>query len=860
MNNRRFFVGVFVLAAAFGAAMGGEAAKSPCPITPVPKVYRDLGRTWPLTAGEQGAIVLGRQASDPERYAAERFQGLLQRRWHRSIPIVGEDKVPATASQIVLLGQRTTCTLLDRLCRERGLDLSETSPGPDGFVIECVEDRGRQAVIVGGGNARGVIYGQDALFDLMRLEGERLVIPQVSVRDWPGIAWRGRPHSVLHHHLVPGAMDAYARSRINFTDVRDDPRVKPTLFMPPRKASMGFPPGVPIDKPAVKRVIDEAHRRGMFVYGTVSCAVEVARFPDVLRTYQELLALGVDGLWLSFDDTGAGGDAPEIIRRVLELGGRHGMSGRKIAITPPSGDYQEIDRPFNRTCARVPGMEQAQWFFTRVPCRADAALTRQLGIQRLPGWWHNLVEIDGGFLHNGDILCTLRADLKPAYVNLQPLTSGWHKPSYEQLRDAPKHTDTVLLWGVVNGWPEEYEVGAMGLWAWDPTGHDWAALRGSIYRYVFGPGQVEAVGEFDAKLTALKSLFHLPVWHFQPNKGWPCRLKRPADRAAALALIDELGSLARRIRSGAPAETAIDPARLETIYLEPMDATLVYARKMAMLDTPEQWLGSFEDEMHERIDAADWPGAEKRLAEVRGKVAGQLERIRADLQGLKGIDLYVDHWRARTGSLDAWKNLGIQRRAVMNARLAKILKGDPAQWFPYKKEATAADVAALFATLDRPPAGKPLLELRAADWLARPVRFRGMYAVGAVTRDSRELVAVAYPANVASQPGEFGEVAAEVRVPSFHGRLLLEAFVNDTRLDNQWRNYRFMQLWAGDQLLWEEDVAPDRSGREWVAVDLSPWAKPGEKLLLRFRVAEKKPVGNHASITFLGPVRLRAGE
>jgi len=291
-----------------------------------------------------------------------------------------------------------------------------------------------------------------------------------------------------------------------------------------------------------------------------------------------------------------------------------------------------------------------------------------------------------------------------------------------------------------------------------------------------------------------------------------------------------------------------------------MDATLVYARRMAMLDTPEQWLGSFDDEMYERVDAADWPGAEKRLAEVRVKVASQLERIQAELQGLKGIDLYADYWRARTGNLDAWKKLGVQRRAAMGARLAKILKGEPAQWFPYKKEATAADTAALFTAIDKPPAGKPLVELRAADWLARPARFRGMYAVGPYARDSRELVAVAYPANVPSQPGEFGEVAAEVRVPSFRGRLLLEAFVNDTRLDNQWRHYRFMQLWAGDRLLWEEDVAPSRSGREWIGLDVSPLAKPGEKLLLRFRVVEKKPVGNHASITFLGPARLRAVE
>ena len=59
-------------------------------------------------------------------------------------------------------------------------------------------------VIVGGSNDRGVIYGQDALFDLLHREGGGIVIPPVSVRDRRA-AWRGRPHLVLRQHLVPGA-------------------------------------------------------------------------------------------------------------------------------------------------------------------------------------------------------------------------------------------------------------------------------------------------------------------------------------------------------------------------------------------------------------------------------------------------------------------------------------------------------------------------------------------------------------------------------------------------------------------------------------------------------------------------------
>lgn len=649
---------LLAIAMAWAALLPSALAEVPCPLVPVPKSYRDHGRTWPLVKADASAIVVGRQATQPERYAAEQLQSHIERRFGRRIPILEETAVPGTAAQVFLLGQRSTNQWVDRLCLANKIELGPQIPGEDGFVIEMLQDGPRQVVLAGGSNPRGVVYGQDALFDLLRPAGDGVHVPLVSVRDWPSIAWRGRPHSVLQHHLVPGAMDAYARSRINFIDVRDDPHVKATLYLPPRKASMGFPAGEPIDKEPVKRVIDEAHRRGMFVYGTVSCAVAAARFPAVIRTFEELLALGVDGLWISFDDTGAGGDAPDVIRRVLELGQRHGISGRKIAITPPAGDYEVIDRKFNRTCAAVPGMEQAQWLFTRVPCQADAAMARQIGLKRLPGWWHNLVEIDGGFLHNGDILCSLRADRKPAYVNLQPLTNGWHKPKYPQIRDAANYTDTALLWGVVNGWPEEYEVGALGLWAWNPQGHDWAALRTSIYRYVFGPGEAKDVCQFDDQLALLKRLFHLPLWRFEPNKGWPCRLKRPDDRPAALALIDGLEQLARRIRQKAPSETCIDPARLETVYLEPMDTTLVYARKMAMLDYPEQWLGDFEKRMQQRIDAGDTAGAEQLLAGVRDKVRGQLDRIRTELQGLRGVNEYAAYWQHRMVGVDAWRRPG----------------------------------------------------------------------------------------------------------------------------------------------------------------------------------------------------------
>ena len=650
---------VCVLALAFLCA-GSAGAEPGCPIVPRPKEYRDLGRILTLETSGAAAIVVGAKASDPERYAAEYLQTQIRRRFRRELVIHDENDVPAEAGQVLLLGQVDSNAWLGRLCGDHGIELSGDSPGHDGYVVGCLEDGQRQVVLVGGSNPRGVVYGQSAFFDLLRWEGENVVFAAVSVRDWPSIAWRGRPHSVLKQHLVPGALDAYLRARLNFTDVRDDPDVEPTVIFPARKASMGFPAGKPIDGPLVERMIRESQRRGLFVYGTVSCGVPAEKTDDVIETFEALIAQGVNGLWISFDDVGEGENAPNVIRRVLELGARHGMTGRKIAITPPDDEYKFIDKEFNHLAATQWGLADAQWFFTRVPCADDLRTARRIGILGLPGWWHNLVNMRGGFLHNGDVLCPLRKDWGPAYVNPQPLGNGWHRPSYEQLRDAERNTDCVMVWGVIGGWPQEYQLADLGLWAWDPAAYDWDRTCDAAYRLLYGPSQVETARAFDKKLSALKDLFHLPPWRFWPSagrsfQGWPCRLKRVEDRAKALALLGELDALLAVLDSRAGSETAIDPTRLESVYLAAIRDTLDYARRMTLLDYPEYTASDIERRMVSLLDDGKEQEAGQYLAEVRGRLTPELARIEEELAELKLVDEYVAEWRERISGVEYWR-------------------------------------------------------------------------------------------------------------------------------------------------------------------------------------------------------------
>ncbi len=842
---------------------GRVRAESTCPIIPMPKEYRVLGQTLTLETSGAAAIVIGAKATEPELYAAEYLQTQIQRRFKHKLAIHNEGDVQAPVRQVLLLGQVDTNAWLKRLCNHHEIDLSRDSPGHDGFVIRCLGDGARQIVLIGGSNSRGVIYGQHALFDLLRSEGESVVFPAVSVRDWPSIPWRGRPHSVLKQHLVPGALDAYLRARLNFTDVRDDLDVEATVIFPARKASMGFPAGKPIDRPLVEQMIRESHRRGLFVYGTVSCGVPVDKTGDVIKTFEELISLGVDGLWISFDDVGAGENAANVVKQVLELGAQHDMTGRKIAITPPLEEYQHIDKEFNHKAATEWGLADAQWMFTRVPCADDRETARRIGISGLPGWWHNLVRTRGGFLHNGDVLCPLRKDWGPAYVNPQPLANGWHHPTYEQLRDAEKNTSCVLLWGVIGGWPEEYQLGDLGCWSWDPAGYDWQRTCDAAYRLLYGPSLVETARTFDTKLSALKDLFHLPPWRFWPEGdrsfvGWPCRLKQVEDRAKALALLDELDALSTKLSREAAEETAIDPERLETIYLAAIRDTLDYARRMTLLEYPEYAAGDLEQTMVSLLEAGELPAAERHLSETHDRLAPQLERIEVELGDLKQVDEYVGMWRRRISGMEHWKELVKRRRAKMTERFQKLIDGDVASLFPYMEQVEEEQLESLFARLPDLPTGKALAELTAADWLQTRPQFQGAFCAGEFESKARKLVAIAYPRRIPSKPGEGGEVCAAIAVPDYTGHLLLDAFVNDTRLENRYPGHRFMQLWANDRLIWEEDIAASRAGKEWISLNVTELAAAGSRLKLRFRVVDKRGVGDHLSVAFLGPVRLRA--
>lgn len=670
------------------------AEPSDCPLFPVPKQWTDRNTTWTIVPA-QTVIAISKSATEQQKYAAERLQTHIKNRFKVNVSVVTAGLVADSVKTILQL---------------------ETTPAKDGkfngFTIQFkTSQNGQQVAGVCGNDDNGTIYGGDVLFDMMlRGTDGSIQIRNIDVCDWPSISWRGRPHFILMQNLVPGVLDAYVRARMNYTDVRDNPLYKVNIYYPDRAAPMGLPPGIPLDRDNIGKMIKASQRRGLFVYGCVAAATtkhaggiiegfdklnENSFYDNVNKTFEELIELGCNGLWLSFDDIGKGVNSAAAIDNFLKLGKKHNLSGRQLGYTPPAGDYNVIDTPFNHEAAKIPGFNEIQWFFTRVPCKKDADMCKQLGLRLGPAWWHNLILLRGGFLNNANIAVTLRdghvklpkTDVNqnspynwsdypcevplPAYIELQPLSAGWGAPKYDNIRDAAQFTDNVMLWCVGGGWPEEYLVTMIGNWSWAPETHDWERMRTAIYSYVYGPGQAETARRFDDTIVKLKSMFELPIRKFGPNKGWPCRLKKMDDRQSALTLIDELQSLSQTLSARAPSETGIDPVRLENIYLEPMRATLVYARKMALLDYPENSLAGFDNRMFKLIGDGNLQAVQQAMDEARPKVEQQLARISTELQGLKGIKEYVSFWKERVSDLEYWKKQELQQRKKTESKKKK---------------------------------------------------------------------------------------------------------------------------------------------------------------------------------------------
>jgi hypothetical protein len=133
---------------------------------------------------------------------------------------------------------------------------------------------------------------------------------------------------------------------------------------------------------------------------------------------------------------------------------------------------------------------------------------------------------------------------------------------------------------------------------------------------------------------------------------------------------------------------------------------------------------------------------------------------------------------------------------------------------------------------------------RAADWTpATTGAFRASRDCallpdrGLVTRS----LAISYPSETTSQPGQYGEWATTVRLPA--GRCLL-AFYQGDDFTGPTAGYHFLQVLLDGQVIWERDVAGGALGLERAQVAL-PEVADGQPHRLAVRLQNKRLVTNY---------------
>lgn len=802
------------------------AAQTPT-LVPTPREVKWAAEAPVSIVSDSVAIVLGKQASEPEQHAAVLLTEFVHKRFGQKWPTIREGEEQATHKTLVILGQRSTCQKLDELCRKAGVELSASSPGHDGYVIASANDGGKFCVLVGGCNARAVQYGQDTFAQMLRANGKNLEWVRGAIRDWPVIPWRGRPQTAVPHYLRPGELDLYVLSRVNFLDLRS--------------GIYAYEPGEKLNKEEISEAIKQAHKRGIIVYGAVNTGIPAADYPKAMQTYREMLELGADGLWLSFDDKGPGENPVALTKQVLELGKQHNISGPLIATTPPKGSYPKIPTDFNKKIMAIPGMETALWFWTAPPSAEAMAEAKSIGIKVRPSWWHNWP----------------RLYTAQDYVGVPAMSVGWSSPDYGLLAAGGEFLEAVMPWGG-NGLGQHYVVPVINWWGWNPAGHDWDALRGRIQSIVFGAEQAKAAMEFDDNLHKLVRLFRYSYKVTDDTPYCPPRLQNSADKSAASALCDAMTALLETLTTNAPAETLLTEKDLQENYLNRMRRELAAHRAALTLAYPEDWWPAQQRKILDALYAGDDAKVNQLSAEKRTQLETEVALIQKTLPNFPHLKAYVGWWKERA-SLDAggWKALLAKRRKDLAERADS-----------YSKQIMAA--AAMTDALKSPPLEWGIGRWQVANRLLATVplapneQFWGSWIAG--TPKNKETGAAVFTADrkVPGAVGEYVELPANVPVSGDRNRLGLLIFVSATNKDLfsntmipfRWAEYRFVQVLWEDKVLWEADLGRIPGRGDWHMIHLPRIPGDVKELKLRVRMEDRKTSMNNYTVAYVGPIRL----
>lgn len=805
------------------------AAAAAAPVELMPGASEvEWGQAIPVKGN--AVVLLPEKPAPEEREAAALLCRYVAKRFGQKWATQNGGTAPAGVGLRIYLGKEKASAALDQLCSEQKLEVQSQL---DGYALKVWATGGGATAVVVGMNGRAVIYGQDTLFQLLSKQDGQLSIQGATIRDWPGIPLRGRPHPHYQYFLKPENFDCIMTSRINFIDLRD--------------GIYAFEPGVKLPKEDLAKIIRDARDRGLRVYAAVNTGVDKAEQDAVLATFKEFIELGADGLWASFDDKGSGEDPKGMMSRIIALGREHGITGDAIATTPPKGAYQVVDHKFNRDVMTVPGMERAVWYWTSIPGPEDAAAGEKIGMKVHPSWWHNWPRLHYPSLSSGP----------RAYVPVLDMADGWNHPTDKELQEMGQYVHAVLPW---DGWQalQHYLVPVIGWWSWRPDQYSKQATNRRVYEMVFGPAQVETARAFDVGLQNIHDRFQF--WSTQTDSAPLCppRLKSLQDRARIVADLEALQPKLAALRTAAPSASLLSADLLQQDYLEPMEREIKTGLAAAQATYPEYWWPEHQSKVLNAVYDGEPAKADQLITEARPRVLEDLSQVEKRYEGLGKASAYTAWWRKRADASAAdWKELLTKRQEELKIRIADYNK-------------TIMPAGQMLRNLSDPPvqAGTGAWEghnhVLATVLPEARETFWGEW-IGGIHQDGSNRAAVfALSKHERVNANSFCELPVNLPVSGRRDSLGLLVYLADINKESfglgyskwRWSGYRSIRLLWNEQELWKADLGIPRTGGEWVIIPLPSLPAEMKTLPLRLRVEDYRPAKNNLEIVYVGPIRL----
>ncbi|MEX2287289.1 MAG: beta-N-acetylhexosaminidase, partial [Planctomycetaceae bacterium] len=138
-----------------------------------------------FTVDASTPLVLSPQATEGERFAAERLRDSLRELFNLPLAIQSDAESAASAKSIVI-GKPDAFPEVASRMKKYGLTLSEKMR-KEGYVLGV----GNDGVVIGALSDAGVLYGTMTLRQMIQAREAAMPLPGVKIHDWPYLGMRG---------------------------------------------------------------------------------------------------------------------------------------------------------------------------------------------------------------------------------------------------------------------------------------------------------------------------------------------------------------------------------------------------------------------------------------------------------------------------------------------------------------------------------------------------------------------------------------------------------------------------------------------------------------------------------------------